>query len=232
RDIGALARRALPRLVIAGDEFAALVALDAELQSVFADLAARGRSLGLHLILGTQRPAGVVRDVVLANITVRMCLRVLEPAESTAMVGVPDAAAVPADRRGRGLLRDAAGAREVQFARAEPGCAERIAQRWAGYPVPEARPWLDPLPAEIALHRVPSSAQGLAVGLVDLPDLQRRDPLVIDPWQEGAVLVAGAAAARRPHAAPAVPAGAAAARGAGRGGAGGAARGVGARAAP
>jgi S-DNA-T family DNA segregation ATPase FtsK/SpoIIIE len=211
RDIEELTRGALPRLVIVVDEFAALVALDAELQSVFADLAARGRSLGLHLILGTQRPAGVVRDAVLANITVRVCLRVLEPAESTAMVGVPDAAAVPADRRGRGLLRDAAGPREVQFARAEPGCAERIAQRWAGYPVPEARPWLDPLPAEIALHRVPSSAQGLAVGLVDLPDLQRRDPLVIDPWQEGAVLVAGATASGRTHALTTIAAAAAAA---------------------
>jgi S-DNA-T family DNA segregation ATPase FtsK/SpoIIIE len=200
RDIDELASGVLPRLVIVVDEFAALVAVDAELQSVFADLAARGRSLGLHLILGTQRPAGVVRDAVLANITVRVCLRVLEPAESAAMVGVPDAALIPTERRGRGLLRDAAAAREVQFARAAPGCAERIAEHWRGHPVPEARPWLDPLPAEIPLSDVPAAAHGLSVGFVDLPDRQRRDPLVVDPWREGALLVVGATASGRSEA--------------------------------
>jgi len=200
RDIAELPPGVVPRLVIVVDEFAALVALDAELQSVFVDLAARGRSLGLHLILGTQRPAGIVRDAVLANITVRICLRVLEPAESSAMVGVPDAATIPAERRGRGLLRDAAEAREVQFARAEPGCAERIATRWADHPVPEARPWLDPLPPLIEVSEVPEVPNGLAVGLVDLPEQQRREPLVVDPWREGAVLVVGATASGRTEA--------------------------------
>jgi S-DNA-T family DNA segregation ATPase FtsK/SpoIIIE len=200
RDIDELAVGELPRLVIVVDEFAALVALDAELQSVFADLAARGRSLGLHLILGTQRPAGVVRDAVLANITVRVCLRVLEPAESSAMVGVPDAADIPAERRGRGLLRDAAGAREVQFARATPDDVARIAERWRDHPVPQTRPWLDPLPAELGVEALPTVERGLAVGLVDLPDRQRRDPLVVDPWHEGAVLVVGATASGRTEA--------------------------------
>ncbi|MGN6273781.1 MAG: FtsK/SpoIIIE domain-containing protein [Protaetiibacter sp.] len=200
RDIDELPPRGLPRLVIVVDEFAALVALDAELQGVFADLAARGRSLGMHLILGTQRPAGVVRDAVLANITVRICLRVLETAESSAVVGVPDAAALPLERRGRGLLRDAGHAREVQFARAEPGFAARIAERWRGHPVPEARPWLDPLPARIAVREVPPAPSGLAVGFIDLPDHQRRDPLIVDPWQAGALLVVGAASSGRTEA--------------------------------
>lgn len=200
RDIGELAPGVLPRLVIVVDEFAALVALDPELQAVFADLAARGRSLGLHLVLGTQRPAGVVRDAVLANITVRACLRVLEPGESTAMVGVPDAAAIPGEQRGRGILRDGTGAREVQFARADAGCASRVAERWHGHPVPEARPWLDPLPAEIPLGEVPAAGAGLVVGLVDLPAQQRREPLIVDPWTGGALLVVGATGSGRTEA--------------------------------
>jgi S-DNA-T family DNA segregation ATPase FtsK/SpoIIIE len=197
RDIQELAAGVLPRLVIVVDEFAALVALDAELQTVFVDLAARGRSLGLHLILGTQRPSGVVRDAVLANITVRVCLRVLEPGESSAMVGVPDAAELAAEQRGRGLLRDGGGAIEVQFARADAASLARIAERWRGHPVPEARPWLDPLPAEIALRELPAAPEGLTVGLVDLPARQRRDPLVVDPWREGALLVVGATGSGR-----------------------------------
>lgn len=197
RDLDELAPGTLPRLVIVVDEFAALVALDPELQGVFADLAARGRSLGLHLVLGTQRPAGIVRDAVLANITVRVCLRVLEPAESSAMIGSPDAAALPAQQRGRGMLRDAAGVREVQFALADPGTPARIAERWRWHPVPEARSWLDPLPAELASDAVPAASPALAVGLVDRPELQRRDPLVIDPWHGGALLVVGASGSGR-----------------------------------
>jgi S-DNA-T family DNA segregation ATPase FtsK/SpoIIIE len=200
RDIRELAAGTLPRLVIVVDEFAALIALDPELQSVFVDLAARGRSLGLHLILGTQRPSGVVRDAVLANVTVRVCLRVLEPAESSTMVGVPDAAELAAEQRGRGLLRDGSAAREVQFARADPAALTRIAERWRGHPVPEARPWLDPLPAEIALRELPAASDGLTIGLIDRPAHQRQDPLVVDPWREGALLVVGATGAGRTEA--------------------------------
>lgn len=200
RDIAELVPGILPRLVIVVDEFAALVALDPELQAVFADLAARGRSLGLHLVLGTQRPAGVVRDAVLANITVRACLRVLEPGESTSIVGVPDAAEIGGEQRGRGILRDLAGAREVQFALADEDCAARIAERWRGHPVPETRPWLDPLPVEIASHDLPTVPSGLVVGLVDVPEQQRRDALVVEPWASGALLVVGASCSGRTEA--------------------------------
>ncbi|MFW8745594.1 FtsK/SpoIIIE domain-containing protein, partial [Mesorhizobium japonicum] len=66
RSIDELPSGALARLVVVVDEFAAVVSGQPELHDVFADLAARGRSLGLHLVLCTQRPAGVVRDGVLA----------------------------------------------------------------------------------------------------------------------------------------------------------------------
>src|SRR5690606_41656949 len=122
-----------------------------------------------------------------------------------------DAAAIPSERRGRGLLRDVARAREVQFARAAPGCAQRIAERWADHPVPRTRPWLDPLPARIALDELPTAERGLAVGLVDLPEQQRRDTLLVDPWGEGALLVVGATASGRTEALATIAAAAAAA---------------------
>ena len=61
-ELVAPASSAQAALVIVVDEFAAVVSDQPELHELFADLAARGRSLGLHLILCTQRPSGVVRD--------------------------------------------------------------------------------------------------------------------------------------------------------------------------
>src|SRR5690606_3260836 len=57
----------VPRVIVAVDEYASVLGEDPELHALFSDLAARGRSLGIHLILCTQRPSGVVRDAILAN---------------------------------------------------------------------------------------------------------------------------------------------------------------------
>ena len=62
------------------DEFAALLGDHPELHAVFADVAARGRALGIHLVLGTQRAAGVIRDSLLANCPLRISLRVTDAA--------------------------------------------------------------------------------------------------------------------------------------------------------
>ncbi|OUD86674.1 ESX-1 secretion system protein EccCa1 [Clavibacter michiganensis subsp. michiganensis] len=82
----------LPRLVIVVDELAALLADQDGLHEVVADIAARGRSLGMHLVLCTQRPAGVVRDAVLANCDLRLSLRVNNEADSRALLGTVEAA--------------------------------------------------------------------------------------------------------------------------------------------
>src|SRR5690606_25871109 len=91
REIGDPALR-LARLVIVVDEFAALLAEHPELGDVFIDIAARGRALGMHLVLGTQRAAGVVREALAANCPLRLSLRVADAADSRAVVGVADAA--------------------------------------------------------------------------------------------------------------------------------------------
>lgn len=179
----------LARLVIVVDEFAAMLDEHPDLHSLFADLAARGRSLGVHLILCTQRPAGVVRDGVLANADLRVSLRVNNASDSTAVVGTHDAARIPADARGRAIVRRAGGEPElVQFALATPADAASIAQRWPGAAKPR-RPWMQPLPSIVrTVHPV---TDGTAFGLLDLPAEQRWGTAV---WRErdGNVVVLGA----------------------------------------
>lgn len=95
----------IPRLVLIIDEFAALVKeLPAFVDGVI-DLAQRGRSLGIHLVLATQRPAGVINDAIRANTNLRIALRVADEPDSSDVVGTPEAAHIPRTIPGRGLLR-------------------------------------------------------------------------------------------------------------------------------
>jgi S-DNA-T family DNA segregation ATPase FtsK/SpoIIIE len=194
RSLDELPPGVLARLVIVVDEFAVVVAEYPELQPVFADLAARGRSLGLHLVLCTQRPAGVIRDAVLANITLRISLRVTDRADSVAVVGTDAAAALPLEPPGRALIADGTGPRLVQLALA--GSTEVAAVGAHPDPGSDAvRPWCDPLPERIPLALVPPDRRGYSFGLVDLPAEQRQPAAVYLPEAHGALLVLGATGA-------------------------------------
>ena len=183
----------LPRLVIVVDEFAAMLAELPDLHGLFADLAARGRSLGMHLVLCTQRPAGAVRDGVLANADLRVSLRVNNRADSSAVVGCDDAAGIPLTARGRGVLRLAGEApRSVQFALASGSDVVLVTQRWSQSPSPR-RPWCEPLPAVLKAAALPRDGIG-CFGLVDLPSEQRQEPAIHSPEAEGALLVLGSPA--------------------------------------
>lgn len=184
----------MPRLVIVVDEFAAVVAASPELHEVFADLAARGRSLGLHLVLCTQRPAGVVRDAVLANVPLRISLRVTDRGDSVAMLGDDAAARLPVEPRGRAIVLRDGRTTTVQIAIATTVDAAAIAA--SAPPASLARPWCDPLPLDLRLDDLPDrTGQGLAFGLVDLPAEQRRTVAVHDPDRHGHLLVLGASGA-------------------------------------
>ena len=94
-----------PRLVVVVDEFRALAD---DLPDFLPDLlriAAQGRSLGMHLVLATQRPGGAVSADMRANLALRIALRVTDEADSYDIVGTPDAAAIPADVPGRAVVR-------------------------------------------------------------------------------------------------------------------------------
>jgi S-DNA-T family DNA segregation ATPase FtsK/SpoIIIE len=179
----------LARLVIVVDEFAAMLSEFPELHDVFADIAARGRSLGMHLVLCTQRPAGVVRDSLLANCELRLSLRVNNAADSVAIVGTAVAAALAPELRGRCAV--AVGGRApvvVQVARTDE--AEITARS-----EPTGRgvraPWLPALPSELWLDDVVRPPTGVLLGLLDLPDEQRQPPAVYDPAQQGPLLALG-----------------------------------------
>ncbi|GAA3116467.1 FtsK/SpoIIIE domain-containing protein [Planomonospora alba] len=100
----------LPRLVLVIDEFAALVGELPDFMAGLVDIARRGRSLGVHLILATQRPAGVVTPDIQANTSLRIALRVTDASESSDVIGAPDAARIAKSTPGRCYVRSGAGA--------------------------------------------------------------------------------------------------------------------------
>ena len=98
-----------PALVIVIDEFAALASEMPEFVDGVIDVAQRGRSLGLHLIMATQRPAGVIKDNLRANTNLRVALRMADEADSADVIGVKDAAFFDAETPGRGAIKSGAG---------------------------------------------------------------------------------------------------------------------------
>lgn len=95
----------LPRLLFIVDEFAMLAKEYPDVLSSLVSIAAVGRTLGVHMILATQRPDGVVNDDILANTNLRVSLRVQSSADSTNVIEVPDAATISRDQRGRAYVK-------------------------------------------------------------------------------------------------------------------------------
>lgn len=77
----------LPSLIIVVDEFAALAQEMPEFVDGVIDVAQRGRSLGLHLVLATQRPSGVITGNLRANTNLRVALRMADADDSTDVLG-------------------------------------------------------------------------------------------------------------------------------------------------
>lgn len=98
-----------PSLVIVVDEFAALVQEVPEFVDGVVDVAQRGRSLGLHLILATQRPAGVIKDNLRANTNLRVALRMADEDDSADVVGSKVAASFDPGIPGRGIAKTGPG---------------------------------------------------------------------------------------------------------------------------
>ncbi|HEU4490999.1 MAG TPA: FtsK/SpoIIIE domain-containing protein, partial [Jiangellales bacterium] len=176
----ALGSPPMPRLVIVVDEFAALAEELPDFVRGLVGVAQRGRSLGVHLMLATQRPAGVVSPEIRANTGLRIALRVNDAAESDDVVGCHRAASIPRRLPGRGLAR----------AGAEPAVAFQTA-RVAGRgepprgPFVEAAPWSglgDPLPrAGDAADDRPSDLARMVGVLTDASELLGVPP-VPSPW--------------------------------------------------
>lgn len=89
-----LVKEPVSHLLIISDEFAELKVQQPEFMDQLISAARIGRSLGVHLILATQKPSGVVNDQIWSNARFRVCLKVQEKADSNDMLKVPDAALI------------------------------------------------------------------------------------------------------------------------------------------
>lgn len=82
----------VPHLFIIIDEFAELKREERDFMEELISVAQVGRSLGVHLILATQKPSGTVDDNIWSNSKFRLCLRVQDRQDSNDMLHRPDAA--------------------------------------------------------------------------------------------------------------------------------------------
>ena len=84
----------ISHLFIISDEFAELKAQQPEFMAQLVSTARIGRSLGVHLILATQKPSGVVNDQIWSNSKFKVCLKVQSRADSMEMLKRPEAASI------------------------------------------------------------------------------------------------------------------------------------------
>ncbi|WP_193614888.1 FtsK/SpoIIIE domain-containing protein [Nocardioides lijunqiniae] len=110
-----------PSLLICVDEFAALTSEVPEFVDGMVNIAQRGRSLGMHVLLATQRPAGVVTGNIKANADLRISLRVSSADDSRDVIDSPEAARISRRTPGRAWIR-----------RTGHGTAELVQSAWTG----------------------------------------------------------------------------------------------------
>ncbi|AND78523.1 type VII secretion protein EssC [Streptococcus pantholopis] len=84
----------LPHLFLISDEFAELKQNEPEFMNELVSTARIGRSLGIHLILATQKPSGVVNDQIWSNSRFKLALKVADKADSKEIIKTPDAASI------------------------------------------------------------------------------------------------------------------------------------------
>ncbi|GAA0388109.1 type VII secretion protein EssC [Paenibacillus motobuensis] len=85
---------AIPHLIMIADEFAELKQDQPDFMKELVSAARVGRSLGVHLILATQKPAGVVDDQIWSNSKFKICLKVQDERDSRDVIKRPDAAMI------------------------------------------------------------------------------------------------------------------------------------------
>ncbi|EWT00217.1 hypothetical protein N865_17535 [Intrasporangium oryzae NRRL B-24470] len=148
----------IPRLVLVVDEFKLLADELPDFVAGLVRIAAVGRSLGIHLVLATQRPAGIITGDMRANISLRVALRVRDRSDSDDVIEGPEAASISDRMPGRAWVRTA-GQRLVEVQTAYAGApvtdpAGETAPRQSGAAVRVwrtgfrglARPW--PVPED------------------------------------------------------------------------------------
>ncbi|MDQ0258391.1 FtsK/SpoIIIE domain-containing protein [Sinomonas atrocyanea] len=158
----------LPRLVLVVDEFRVLMDEAPAALAELMRIATVGRSLGMHLVMATQRPQGALSADIRANVTTSIALRMQHEAESSDVLGSPLAAHIPIGLPGRAYLAIGGdGPLEFQSASLGPSTGRPAAVR-----VTDARRWPDaghgaaregrPAPAEAAVPLVEAARRAWA----------------------------------------------------------------------
>ena len=156
----------LPRLLLVIDEFAAMARDLPDFITGLVNIAQRGRSLGIHLILATQRPSGVVSADIRANTNLRIALRVTDPTESTDVIDAPDAARISKSTPGRAYVR-------LGHSSLVPFQAGRVGGRRPGAAGQVTRaPWVARLDWNQLGQRALTRPEGPAVKEEDITDLK------------------------------------------------------------
>ena len=145
-------RAPIPRLVIVVDEFATLAEELPEFVGGLVGIAQRGRSLGVHLVLATQRPEGVVSADIRANTNLRLCLAVTRDGESRDVIDSPAAATISRTTPGRAYAR-------TGHADLTPFQTARVGGRRPSAVPPDATPVVTIVPAAEAGDPLPRGSR-------------------------------------------------------------------------
>lgn len=175
-----------PSLVIIVDEFAALAGEVPEFVDGVIDVAQRGRSLGLHLVLATQRPAGVIKDNLRANTNLRIALRLNDVEDSVDVIDDPLAAYFPPEIPGRAVAKTGPG-RLTTFQSAYVG--GRTSDEPEQTPIDmwefmfgRKRPWANPAAAKPAKNPTGPADIARIVATVNAAAEQLHIPTPRKPW--------------------------------------------------
>lgn len=94
------AKTAMPHLFLISDEFAELKSEEPEFIRELVSAARIGRSLGVHLILATQKPGGIIDDQIWSNSRFKVALKVQDANDSKEILKNGDAATITVTGRG------------------------------------------------------------------------------------------------------------------------------------
>lgn len=94
----------MAHLVLVIDEFRVLTDQHPDVMAELMRIAAVGRSLGIHLVMATQRPQGAINADIRANVTTSVCLRVQTSIESQDILGSGVAASISVNTPGRAFI--------------------------------------------------------------------------------------------------------------------------------
>lgn len=174
RNIFDLPEKTLQRILVVVDEFRALSEDHPEVMETLIRLATQGRSLGMHLLMATQKPSGVISGQILANTNLRIGLRMQSDSDSIDVLESSIASEIPSIPGRIVVKEDELTTLQVPWAGKDDWLnktitAIQVAWKISAGDEPGYRPWKNPLPANIKESDSISNLGKLNFALCDIP---------------------------------------------------------------